>query len=416
MRWSQSFIRTIKNIPKDEVSKNAQLLIQGGYIDKLMAGVYTYLPLGLRVLKKIENIVREEMVSAGGQEVLMPALQPKDIWQTTGRWDSLDVLFRFVSHYTKNELVLGPTHEEVLVPLAKKIILSHKDLPQYVFQIQTKFRDEKRAKSGILRGREFLMKDLYSFHKDEKELDAYYEKMTATYKRIFKRLGIGNQTYLTFASGGTFSKYSHEFQTLTEAGEDIIYLCEKCQMAINKEIISEQKACPQCSNKNLVEKKAVEVGNIFKLKTKYSHQFQLAYINEKGTSEEVMMGCYGIGLSRAMGTAVEVFGDKKGIVWPESIAPFRFHLIAINSKDDKKAAKEADKIYEYLIRGGQEVFYDDRDNKSAGEKFSDADLMGIPVRLVVSAKTLAKGKGIVEIKKRDKEKTKMIAVAELVRK
>lgn len=411
MRWSQSFIRTLKTAPADEVSKNARLLAQAGFIDKLMAGVYTFLPLGFLVLKKIESIIREEMNQAGGQELLMPSLQPKSVWEKTGRWQTMDDLFRFVSYYSKTELALGPTHEEVLVPLAKKIILSYKDLPQYIFQIQTKFRDEKRAKSGILRTREFLMKDLYSFHTDEKDLDKYYELMKKVYARIFKRAGIGDKTYITFASGGTFSKYSHEFQTITEAGEDIVFICEKCRVAINKEIINEQKVCPECSNKKLIEKKSVETGNIFKLNTKFSKPFELTYIDQKGKAKDVIMGCYGIGLGRLMGTVVEVIGDKKGIVWPESIAPFKFHLIAIDNKGDNKISKQADKIYNDLLKNNIEVLYDDRKDKSVGEKFNDADLIGIPYRIVVSEKSLQKGG--VEIKNRQKENGEIITIKEL---
>lgn len=413
MRWSESFIRTVKNPPKGEVSKNARLLIQAGFIDKLMAGVYTYLPLGLRVLKKIENIIREEMELAKGQEVLMPALHPKVNWETTGRWDSVDDLFRFVSYHSKSELALGPTHEEVLVPLAKKIILSYKDLPRYVFQIQNKFRDEKRAKSGILRGREFLMKDLYSFHKDEDDLNKYYDLMKGVYNNIFKRLGIGDQTYLTFASGGTFSKYSHEFQTVTDAGEDIIFICEKCRIAINEEIIHEQTTCPQCSEKKLTKTKSVEVGNIFNLKTKFSKPFDLSYLGEDGNKRDVMMGCYGIGLSRAMGTVAEVLGDDKGIIWPESIAPFQVHLVIAGGKDDNEVVGAAEKIYADMVKENIEIFYDDREDKSMGEKLNDADLMGVPNRIIVSKKTLQKGRDMVEIKKRDKAEVKIIKSADI---
>jgi len=265
MLQSQLFTKTKKEAPKGEEAINAQLLIRAGFIDKLMAGVYTFLPLGMRVIKKIENIIREEMNAIGGQEILMPALQPKANWETTGRWKTYDALFRFTSHYSKNEYALGPTHEEIVSPLAKNFILSYKDLPVYVFQIQNKFRDEKRVKSGLLRGREFFMKDLYSFHKDEKDLDEYYEKAKQAYFNVFNRAGIDDSTFLTFASGGSFSKYSHEFQTLSEAGEDRIYICEKCKVAVNKEIIEEQGICPECGNKNLKEEKAIEVGNIFKL-------------------------------------------------------------------------------------------------------------------------------------------------------
>lgn len=377
MRQSQLFPKTLREDPKDEVSANSKLLVRAGFIDKLMAGVYTFLPLGFRVLKKIEDIIRKEMEKAGGQELLMSVLQPKENWQKTGRWDDYDTLFKFVSHYSKNELALGPTHEEIISPLAGKFSLSYKNLPLYLFQIQTKFRDEKRVKSGILRGREFIMKDLYSFHADEKDMEKYYEKMKTHYKNIFDECGIGNQTHITFASGGSFSKYSHEFQTITESGEDTIYLCEKCNVAVNKEL-SEQKTCPECGNKDLKEKKAIEIGNIFPLKTKYSEPFDLKYKDKDGKEKDVIMGCYGIGLGRLMGAIVEVSHDDKGIIWPESVAPFKVHLIEINS-----SAKD---VYEELQKKGIEVLYDDREDITPGEKFADADLIGIPYRVVVSEK------------------------------
>ena len=329
MKQSELFTKTLREAPKDEDAVNAQLLIRAGFVDKLMAGAYTILPLGLMVRNNIERIIREEMVKLGGNEVAMPALQPKANWEKTGRWDNLDNLFRFTSHYSKIDYALGPTHEEVVSPLLKKFVLSYKDLPRYVFQLQNKFRDEARSKSGLLRGREFLMKDLYSFHTDEKDLDKYYEMAKKAYVRIYKRLGIGDSTYITFASGGSFSKYSHEFQTVAAAGEDTIYICDKCKIAINKEIIAEQSTCPQCGNAKLREEKAIEVGNIFKLMTKYSTPFGLAYRDERGNMNDVIMGCYGIGITRLMGTIVELFHDDRGVIWPEEVAPFRFHLIEL---------------------------------------------------------------------------------------
>lgn len=407
MLQSQLFTKTKKEAPKGEEAINAQLLIRAGFIDKLMAGVYTFLPLGLRVLKKIENIIRDEMIKIGGQEVLMPTLQPKENWLKTNRWKNLETLFRLKSRNFETEYALGPTHEEVISPLAKKFVFSYKDLPFYVFQIQNKFRDEIRAKSGLLRSREFLMKDLYSFHQDEKDLDRYYEKVKAAYFRIFKRAGLGNLTILTFASGGTFSKYSHEFQTLTPAGEDKIYICEKCKVAVNQEIINEQNFCPECGNRKLKIEKAVEVGNIFKLKTKYSTPFNLKYKDEKGEEKDVMMGCYGIGLPRLLGVIVEVYHDEKGIIWPESVAPFKAHLIDLSDK--QKAI--GDKLYRPLQKAGIEVLYDDRKDVSPGEKFAEADLIGIPYRLVISKKTGDK----IEIKKRKEKKIKLVSEKELIR-
>jgi len=419
MRQSLLFTKTRREVPKDEESINAQLLIRAGFVDKVMAGVYTFLPLGLKVFKKIENIIREEMISIGGQEILMPSLQPKSNWEITGRWNSLDSLIKFTSFYSKIDYALGPTHEEIVSPLVKKFVLSYKDLPAYVFQIQNKFRDEKRAKSGLLRGREFFMKDLYSFHKDEKDLDVYYEKTKKAYENVFKRTGIGDLTYLTFASGGTFSKYSHEFQTISSAGEDTIFLCEKCKIAVNKEIILEPfdtaqgkqiGVCPECGNKNLKEEKAIEVGNIFQLKTKFSEPFNLKYRDENGNEKDVIMGCYGIGLNRLIGTIVEIYHDKDGIIWPEALAPFKAHLI--NLSKSAKIKKFADQIYKDLQQAGVEVLYDDRNEATPGEKFADADLIGIPFRLVISEKTGDK----IEVKKRGGETTAFLSKKELLTK
>ena len=410
MLQSELFTKTRKEAPQDEVSKNAQLLIRGGFIDKLQSGVYTYLPLGFLVLKNIENIIREEMNKAGGQELLMPSLQPKENWEKTGRWDSMDDLYK-VKDSSGRENALGPTHEEIIVPLAKQFISSYRDLPLYLYQIQNKFRMELRAKSGILRGREFLMKDLYSFHTDEKDLARYYEIMKKAYANIFKRAGIGERTYLTFASGGSFSKYSHEFQTVTPAGEDIIHICEKCSVAVNKEIAHEQKSCPSCGSEKLKEEKSVEVGNIFELKTKYSEPFGLTYKDSEGKDITVIMGCYGIGLGRLMGTIVEVLSDERGIVWPEEVAPFKVHLIELSGGSEK--TKEAAKaLYEDLQKKGVSVLYDERNGASAGEKFADADLIGIPYRAVVSEKSLAGGG--VELKKRGEEEAKIVSSEEVV--
>ena len=404
MRQTQLFTRTIKELPKDETSYNAQTLIRAGFIDKLAAGVYSFLPLGWRVMNKIREIIREEMFEIDGQEINMPALAPKENWEASGRYESLDILFKTIGS-DEREYVLNPTHEEVVTPLASKFIFSYRELPFAVFQIQTKFRNEKRAKAGLLRGREFLMKDLYSFHVDQADLDAYYDRAIQAYKNIFTRLGLGDKTYLTYASGGSFSKYSHEFQTLTEAGEDLIYACPHCKVAVNKEIIDEQNTCPECGEKKLIEKKAVEVGNIFKLVTKFSEAFNLQYQTAEGSKKPVIMGCYGIGLSRILGTIVEACHDEKGIIWPETVAPFKVHLLSLNENE------EADKIYEALKNAGIEVLYDDRD-LAAGEKFVDADLIGCPYRLVISKKTLAQQSG--EIKNRQTGQEEMVKISELV--
>lgn len=403
MRQSKLFTKTVKELPKDEASYNAQALIRAGFIDKVGAGIYSYLPLGKRVLDKISQIIREEMNAIDGQEILMTALVPKENLESSGRWAAFDVLFR-LSGSDKREYALGATHEEIVSPLAKKFILSYKDLPFGAYQIQTKFRNEKRAKAGLLRGREFLMKDLYSFHADQADLDSYYETVTAAYHKIYARLGLGEMTYLTYASGGSFSKYSHEFQTVSAAGEDLIYICEKCRVAVNREIIDEQKACPACGSRELVEKKAIEVGNIFKLGTKFSEPFGVRYKDRTGEERPTVMGCYGIGPSRIMGTLVEIYHDEKGIIWPANVAPYRVHLLSLGENG------AADKIYADLINQGIEVLYDDRD-LSAGEKFADFDLIGCPYRVVVSKKTLASES--VELKGRAETASSLIKISEL---
>ena len=410
MLQSKLFYKTTRDKSSDIESVSHELLTRGGFVDQLMAGVYSYLPLGYRVLKNIENIVRKNMQDAGGQEVLMPVLQPKENWIKTGRWNNLDVLFK-VNGSGDKEYAMGPTHEEVVSPLAKKNILSYKDLPIYIFQIQTKFRDELRAKSGLLRTREFLMKDLYSFHATQEDQEKYYDKMIKVYFNVFKELGIKNKTYLTLSSGGTFSKYSHEFQMLTDAGEDTIYICNKCKIAINKEIKDQNPVCPNCSSDSFQEAKAVEVGNIFHLGTKFSLPFDLKFKDKDGAEKPAIMGCYGIGISRAMGAVVEANHDEKGIIWPKEISPFAAHLIKLGS--DKKVNATAQKIYQDLQKQGIQVLYDDREDKSAGEKFAESDLIGIPYRIVVSEKTLAKNS--VELKERAKSSVKLIKIKQIVK-
>lgn len=404
MKQSKLFTKTQKNAPKDEVSLNAQLLIRAGFVDKLMAGVYTLLPLGLFVYKKVENIIREEINAIGGQEMIMPSLHPKDNWEKTGRWTLIDEDIYKVGDGEEKKYVLAPTHEEVIIPLAKKFINSYKDLPFAAYQFQNKFRKEKRAKSGLLRGREFIMKDLYSFHISEKDLDEYYKRAENAYAKIFERAGLGEKTYKTFASGASFSKYSHEYQTITEAGEDLIYICDKCKIAVNKEIINDvEHSCPECKEKLERTEKSVEVGNIFKNKDKYTKPFDLKVKNEKGEDVVLVTGCYGIGLQRLMGTIVEVHHDENGIIWPESVAPFKVHLLSLEENE------EAEKIYQKLLNQKVEVLYDDRDAR-AGEKFNDSDLIGIPYRIVVSKKSLASGG--VEVKKRSEKESRIVKIEE----
>lgn len=405
MRWNQTLIRTVKETPKGEEAKNAQLLIRAGFIDKLSAGVYTYLPLGLLVLNKIADLIRKHINSSGGVELLMPSLHTKEAYLKTNRWDNFNCLIHFNTNWTKSEYALGATHEEIITPLAKKYIQSYKDLPMYLYQIQDKFRDEKRAKSGLLRGREFIMKDLYSFHASEIDLDEYYEKIKKVYSDIFTEVGLGGITYLTFASGGTFSKYSHEFQTVCASGEDTIYLCEHCGVAVNKEIIKEQPSCPKCNNKKLNETKSIEVGNIFKLMTKFSEPFNLDFMDEAGKRAPVVMGCYGIGLGRLMGTVAEALSDDSGLIWPEAIAPFRVHLIGLNL-EDKEIKKQADGLYEKLVKAKIDVLYDDRGHESAGIKFADADIIGCPLRITVSKRTVDMKK--IEVKNRLSQKVELV--------
>lgn len=404
MKLSELFTKTTRDVSGEEKSTNAQLLERGGFIKKEMAGVYSYLPMGFRVLKKIESIVREEMNNISGVEILMPVLHPKENWEITGRWNTMNDLYKLKDKSGK-EFALGPTHEEIIVPLAKRYINSYKDLPRYIYQIQDKFRMELRAKSGLLRGREFMMKDLYSFHADEKDLDRYYEIVKKSYFKLFKRMGL--ETILTYASGGTFSPFSHEFQVVTPAGEDEIYLCAKCRVAVNKEIIKTQNKCPECGNKKLVIKKAIEVGNIFKLMTKFSQAFGLTFKDKDGKDKPVIMGCYGIGLGRVMGAVVEVNHDKNGILWPQSIAPFQVHLITIGS-----LASDSEGIYKDLIKNEIEVLYDNRENISAGQKFADSDLIGCPTRIVVSERTLEKDS--VEVKDRWKKEGKLVKIDKIL--
>lgn len=418
MRQSNLFQKTSKDVNKSDVSKNAQLLTKAGYVNQLMAGVYSFLPLGLRVLNKIENIIREEMNNIGSQEILMPALQPREIWDQTGRWDKIDVLYKLKGAGDR-DLALGPTHEEVVAPLAATLINSYKDLPISAYQVQTKFRNEARAKSGLLRGREFRMKDMYSFHTSQEDLDGFYERATQAYLNVYQRCGLGDITKVTYATGGVFSKYSHEFQTITESGEDIIYLVPGTGQAINKEIIEDESALKEIvpnykkgDEKNFTQAKAIEVGNIFKLGVKFTEACNVRYTDKDGVQKTPVMGCYGIGPSRLMGTVAECLSDEKGLVWPEEIAPFRVHLISL-VHDDADVAK-CEEIYRDLQQNGVDVLYDDRSDVRAGAKLADSDLLGIPTRIVVSKKTLADDS--VEWKKRTEQEASKVGRAQIISK
>lgn len=412
MKQSKLFTKTRKESPKDEVSKNADLLIRAGFVHKEMAGVYSYLPLGLSVLNKISEIIRKHMNAVGGQELLLTVLQDKEVWECTGRWsdEAVDNWFK-TKLKNDTELGLGFTHEEEITSLMKDYIRSYKDLPVYAYQIQTKFRNEARAKSGIMRGREFLMKDLYSFSRDEKSHLDFYEKVKEAYIKIFDEIGIGDKTHVTFASGGSFSKYSHEFQTETDAGEDLIHICLKCSVAINEEVKKEVAECPSCKGSEFRQAKAVEVGNIFTLGTRFSDALGLLFTDEDGKRKSVFMGSYGIGPGRLMGSLVELFSDDKGIVWPKNISPFSVHLVELMS-DNKGVSEKAKTIYENLNRAGVSVIHDDRDARP-GEKFADSDLMGIPYRVILSEKNFEKNE--LEVVERKTGKVDFISFEELLK-
>lgn len=409
MRQSELFTKILREAPKDEMSINSQLLIRAGFIYKEMAGVYTYLPLGLRVLRKIENIVREEMEDIGGKEVLMTVLQPRNLWEETGRWSQGIGKVMYKCEEDGGTIGLGPTHEEMLTDIVRHYVNSYKDLPLYIYQIQNKFRKEPRAKSGLLRGREFAMKDLYSFHASQADLQEYYKKAAQAYFRIFKRCGL--DAILTEASGGDFTKeYTHEFQVLAEGGEDAIIYCGKKDFSQNKEIakLKAGDKCPRCQG-ILKEGKSIEVGNIFPLGTKYSESMGAYFTDKDGKKKLIIMGCYGIGPSRTMGAIVEAHNDRNGIIWPKEVSPFNVHLILIG--DGKKVIKAAEATYQDLQKQGLEVFYDDRVDKSAGEKFAEADLIGIPLRLVISEKTLKEDSA--ELKRRSDDKLKLVKISSL---
>jgi len=384
MRLSKNFTRTIKQAPADEVARNAQLLIRAGFVFKTMAGVYSYTPLGLRVLENIKQIVREEMNAIGSQELIMSTLQRKELWQETGRWSDelVDVWFKSTLQ-DGTDVGFGWTHEEPIVELLRSYLKSYKDLPISVYQFQNKLRNELRAKSGIMRGREFIMKDMYSVHAAKEDLDAYYDQVIEAYKRCYDRFGIGDDTYVTFASGGAFTKFSHEFQTICEAGEDYIYLHRGKNIAVNEEVLDDAVKELGIKRNELEKVRTAEVGNIFNFGTQKSEEMNLVFTGSDGVQHYAYMGSYGIGITRVMGVIVEKFADEKGLIWPENIAPARVYLVQIGEKS--RAA--ADELYEALGAQGVEVLYDERDERP-GVKFADAELMGIPLRVTVSDRLL----------------------------
>lgn len=412
MRLSKSFTKTRKDVPADETALNAKLLIQAGFIHKEMAGVYAFLPLGLKVLENIKQIVREEMNQLGADELIMTTLQSQDLWQKTDRWDDKKVDIWFKSSLKNNTPVgLAWSHEEPITDMLRDFIASYRDLPVYVYQFQTKLRNELRAKSGVMRGREFVMKDLYSYSISDEEHQKFYDKVKQAYFNVFQRVGLGDLTYLTYASGGAFTDFSHEFQTLTDTGEDIIYLDKQKKLAVNKEVYTDEVLSKLGLDKGgLEEVKAAEVGNIFSFGAHKSEELELYFSDSKGQQKPVILGSYGIGVSRLIGVIAEVFSDDKGLVWPESVAPAKVYLI--NIEKDEKVIKATDGLYDLLTASGIGVIYDDRDVRP-GEKFADADLIGIPHRVVVSEKTLANNQ--YEYKSRTASEAELINKEELLK-
>ncbi len=411
MRRSQLFIKTRKQAPADEESKNAQLLIRAGFIHKEMAGVYSYLPLGLSVIENIKQIVRQEMDAIGGEEMLLSTLQHPQLWQSTDRWDDTKVDVWFKADLGQDSQVgFGWSHEEPMTRIMTQFIKSYKDLPVYTYQFQTKLRRELRSKSGLMRGREFIMKDLYSFSRSQAEHEAFYAKAEQAYNQVYRRLGIGDITYKTFASGGSFAKFSHEFQTLSDIGEDTIYLSLANNLAVNSEVLSDEVLNELGLNKEeLSAKKAVEVGNIFSFGSRYSEPLGLFYTDEKGIQQPVYGGSYGIGVSRLMGLIAEHFADERGLVWPQNVAPFQVYLAGLGTDD--QVTEKSDELYLHLTEAGVTVLYDDRDERP-GEKFADADLIGLPYRIVISQKSLA-GAGY-ELKARTSADSKIVSENDLM--
>lgn len=410
MRYSKAFGKSLRQSPKEAQAQSHKLLAKAGFIDQLSAGVYTFLPLGWRVHQKIAGIIRQEMDALGAQEFQMPVIQPKALWKETGRWETIDPPLFMTTDRHEKEYALGPTHEEVITDLARRFVKSYKDLPFSAYQIQDKFRNEQRATGGLLRTREFFMKDLYSFHSEKSDFEDFFKKVVEAYTKIFDRVGL--KTLVSQASGGTIGgDVTYEFQVPSPVGEDLVFFCKKCGFAINKEIVAErhiEDVCPECKGK-LDQTNAIEAGQVFSLGTKYSEAMGANFVDKNGKEKPVIMGCYGIGVGRMMATIVEVFNDERGIVWPENVAPFTVHLVSLGR--DKKVLEGAETIYQKLVKKGVEVLFDDRD-ESPGVKLADADLLGVPERWLVSEKTL--GQQAVEVKKRNEESSKLSKISDLV--
>jgi len=412
MRQTALFTKTRRDAPSDETAKNAQLLIRGGFVHKEMAGVYSYLPFGVRVLQNIEHIVRVFMGTISAQEIRMATLHPAEPWKQTGGWDNIDVLFKINSR-TEKEYALGQSEEEIVTPIAKDNVVSYKDLPVAVYQIGQKYRDELRAKSGVMRGREFGMKDMYSFHETQEDFDRFYAIVKEAYLKIYQICGLTAK--VTEASGGSFSeKLSYEFMVLTDAGEDDIVYCPECTHCANVEVSKEKEGdtCPKCEKGTLIAAKASEVGNVFDLGTKYAKDFGFTFKDKEGNDQYPIMGCYGLGTTRLMGVIVEALADEKGMVWPEAVAPYPFHLVSLGG-DNKEVKEYAEQLYKDLSEAGVPVLYDDRD-LHAGEKLADSDLIGIPYRIIVGKKTLESGQ--IEIVHRQTGELKLLTREEFMKK
>ncbi len=406
MRQSHLFTKTMKDAPAEEVAHNAQLLIKAGFVYKEMAGVYAYLPLGLKVVENIKQIVREEMDKIGGQELIMTALQRKDLWEETDRWDDKNVDVWFKSALKNGtEVGFGWSHEEPITRMMDSYLKSYRDLPAFVYQFQTKLRNELRAKSGIMRGREFVMKDMYSYSNDEASHETFYESVKDAYMNVFKRVGLGDDTFITFAAGGAFTEFSHEFQTVTDAGEDVIYINREKGIAINEEVMSDKVLADLgITKEELEEVKTAEVGNIFNFGTVKTDELGLKVMGEDGKPASIYLGSYGIGITRLMGVIVEHFADDNGMSWPKEVSPYAVHLVSLGRDD--AAIEAADALYKELTDAGIEVLYDDRQGVRPGEKFADSDLIGIPTRVVISPRSIEAGQ--LEIKHRNESDASMV--------
>lgn len=411
MKRTELFTKTSKTVPADETSLNAKLLIKAGYVHKEMAGVYAYLPLGLRTLEKIKTIIREEMNAIGGEELLMTNLQPRAVWQTTGRWDDklVDIWFK-TKLQTGEDIGLAWSHEEPIMNMLRDYVHSYKDLPVAVYQFQTKLRNELRAKAGIMRGREFLMKDMYSVHATKDDLEQFYNSVIEAYKRIYGRLGIGDLTYVTFASGGAFTKYSHEFQTICDAGEDWLYLDRENNVAVNEEVLDDAVRDLKLDRNKLEKVRSAEVGNIFNFGTEKAEQMGITFADRDNVQKPFYYGSYGIGVTRVMGVIAELFSDDRGLVWPDNIAPYRVYLVTIGT--DPVVLEQGQNVYDQLQSAAVDVLWDDRTDARPGEKFADGDLMGIPHRVVISPKTIAAG--ALEYKGRTAESSENLSLEQLI--